>query len=116
MVPKGEMKAKRCLGCGALHERRGDFCAARWCRYVAAEFWSYTIVTSIIGNARWAGAPSQEEMARRYYTQELREAVQVLAQDEGPLLKILREIMQDVEDIESGDDEETQLPARQGAA
>jgi hypothetical protein len=72
-----------------------------------AEFWDFVILTSITQNARWAGAPSQKEMARRYYTQELCDAVRELPQGEEGLAKILCEIMEDImEDLESGDQED----------
>ena len=50
----------------------------------------------ILQNARWAGAPSETEMALRYYTQELREAIRRLPEDEELLARILAEILEDI--------------------
>jgi hypothetical protein len=51
----------------------------------------------VLFHARWAGAPSQEELTMAYYTQELRDAVQQLPEDEGGLPRILSEIIEDLE-------------------
>ena len=52
---------------------------------VWAEFNDFTVLQSVLINARWAEAPSQAEMARRYYRQQMSEAVGELARSEDAL-------------------------------
>ena len=71
-------------------------------RMILAEFWDFITLTSVIQNARWAGAPSQEEMAREYFCQQMREAVRRpvrrLPHSEDALSEVLIEIAQEMEE------------------
>jgi hypothetical protein len=75
---------KRCIVCGEPHVRAGTTCS-RMCLMVWAEFNDFTVLQSVLINARWAEAPSQAEMARRYYRQQMSEAVGELARSEDAL-------------------------------
>jgi hypothetical protein len=93
-------RVRRCWVCSNPYvttKRTSDCCAKRDCRMIQAEFRDFITLTSIIQNARWAGAPSQEEMAREYFRQKMRDAVEQLGSSEDALSKVLIELAEEAE-------------------
>jgi hypothetical protein len=64
---------------------------------ILAEFAESTTLQAIIGNARWAGAPSQEELQREYFRGRMWEAVRRLPHSEDVLAAVLAEIIEEME-------------------
>jgi hypothetical protein len=78
---------------------------------VGAEAVMFLVLGGILHNARWAGAPSQEELRKEYYRERMWDGVRKLPEDEGSLARILSEIMEDLESA----NEEAQLSAQSAA-
>jgi hypothetical protein len=68
---------KRCWTCDELYRGSGRTCS-RDCLMILASFEDFTTLQSVLINARWAGAPSQAELQREYYREQLRAAVRWL--------------------------------------
>jgi hypothetical protein len=77
-------------------------CSAKLCRALVMDLDALFHVKLIVENARWAGAPSQAEMARRYFRQQMSEAVGELASSEDALARVLVEIVEEMEEVETG--------------
>jgi hypothetical protein len=87
---------KRCWVCDEPHVRSGVTCS-RDCLSILAEFEDFTTLRSVLVNARWAGAPSQAELQREYYTRQLRAALKRLPESEERLFEVLAEIVEEME-------------------
>jgi hypothetical protein len=89
---------KRCLVCEAPHVRRGGTCSRRECRAIVAEFHDFSMLQFILGTARWAGAPSQEEMAREYFRQRMWDGIRRLPHSADLLGEVLAEILEEAQE------------------
>lgn len=81
---------KRCCACGEPSARR--WCS-RSCRMIWVEFYTLDFV---LANARWAGAPSQEEARAEYLRNRMWAAVRRLGHSEELLVEVLVEIISDL--------------------
>jgi hypothetical protein len=99
-VPENLLFLKRCVVCDTPHVRSGEICSSRECRMRMTEFIDFTTLGYILGRARWAGAPSQEEMNRECYRVQLRAAIKRLPHGEDLLFAALCEIIEDLEEAE----------------
>jgi hypothetical protein len=72
-------------------------CGRKECRLIIAEYEDFIRLRFILKIARWAGAPSQQEMQKKYYRQQLREAIEQLPQSADPLYAILCKIIEDLD-------------------
>ena len=75
-----------------------------------AEFEDFIVLRSILGNSRWAGGPSQEEMWKEYFQDRLWSAVKRLPHSEDLLVQTLCEIIEEVEGWSSGSHVSTWKP------
>ena len=102
-VPANIEYLHRCDVCGATFisgRSSAPICAKKQCRMVWAEFQDFVTLRSILENAMWAGAPTQEQLRMKYYIQQLQAACRQLAHSEEPLSRVLIEIVEDIPDIE----------------
>jgi hypothetical protein len=87
---------RRCEVCDQqfLSGRRNARCCRRHeCHATEAEFAEFYTLQSILGMARWAGAPSEDEMRAKYYEERMWEAMRRLPHSEDPLAAVLVEIL-----------------------
>jgi hypothetical protein len=100
---------KRCPVCEEMHVRSGETCS--WdCLVILAEFEDFSALKFVLGNARWAGAPSQEQMQREYLQERMWAAVRRLPHSEDLLVQTLCEIIEEVEGWSSGSHVSTWKP------
>jgi hypothetical protein len=87
---------KRCWTCDEPHIRSGRTCS-RECLSILAGFEDFTTLHSTLINARWAGAPSQEELRGEYFRGRMRYGVRRLVDSEDALSAVLIEIVEEME-------------------
>jgi hypothetical protein len=92
---------KRCVVCEEPLYHRGGKTCCRECLMVWAAFCDFTVLQSVLINARWAGAPSQAEMAREYYRQRMWDGIRRLGHSEDLLAEVLCEIIEEMEEVET---------------
>jgi hypothetical protein len=78
----------------ALPRVRGDArCSGETCSWdwlvILAEFEDFTTLQFILTNARWAGAPTQKQMLKKYLRERMRAAVRRLPHSEDVLAEVL---------------------------
>lgn len=93
--PENVPYLKHCSVCGEPLFRTGRYCSQS-CRMLWAECVSLFTLQFILGNARWAGAPSQAAMEREYFHQRMWEAVRRLPHSEDVLVEVLSEIAEQI--------------------
>jgi hypothetical protein len=64
---------------------------------ILAEFEDFSALRFILGNACWAGAPSQEELRGEYFRGRMRYGVRRLVDSEDALSAVLIEIVEEME-------------------
>jgi hypothetical protein len=64
-----------------------------------AEFNDFTTLHSVLTNARWAGAPSQEEMLKEYFRERMCYGVRRLVHSEEALTAVLIEIVEEMRGV-----------------
>jgi hypothetical protein len=67
---------------------------------ILAEFEDFTTLQFILANARWAGAPTEEEMLKEYFRERMRYGVRRLVHNEDALTAVLIEIVEEMEGSE----------------
>ena len=75
---------KRCLVCDeafTASKRTARCCPRKLCRARVMDVDALLRVMGVVHSARWAGAPSQEEMRAEYYHQRTQEAVEQLGRE-----------------------------------
>jgi hypothetical protein len=87
-------KLERCCYCEEPLLVFGTRYCSRTCRSLMAEFWSFSVLGFILENARWAGAPTQEECLREYLHQRMTKAMRRLNTTSDALAEVLIEIVQ----------------------
>ena len=93
---------KHCWVCGEAFmtgKRTARCCSAKLCRALVMDLDALFHVRGIMRTARWAGAPSQEELRREYYRQQMSEAVDELGRSEDELFRVLCEIAKEMEEV-----------------
>jgi hypothetical protein len=109
---------RRCIVCDeafTASKRTARCCPRKRCRAQVMDIDALLQVMGIVHNARWAGAPSQEELRREYYQWQMRDAVKQLEHSVDLLSTLLVEIL---EDLEGHEDQAGNggISARTGAA
>jgi hypothetical protein len=64
-----------------------------------ADFEEFTTLQFILGNARWAGAPSEAEATREYFRARMWDGVRRLGHSADLLGEVLVEIIEEMEDV-----------------
>jgi hypothetical protein len=108
-VPSDVTMLRRWLVCERMHIRSRETCS-RDCLRILASFNDFTTLQFILANARWAGAPSQEQMQREYLQERMWAAVRRLPHSEDLLVQTLCEIIEEVEGWSSGSHVSTWKP------
>jgi hypothetical protein len=76
-------------------KRTARCCGRKDCLLILASFDDFATLQFILGNARWAGAPSREEIRKAYYRERMCDGVRGLPHSEDVLAKVLIEIVED---------------------
>jgi hypothetical protein len=75
----GVLFEKRCCACGEPLLGSGTRYCSRTCRTLMAAFEEFSTLQFILVNARWAGAPTQEQALREYLRDRMWDAVRRLS-------------------------------------
>ena len=86
----------RCHVCGGALPGPGRYCS-RICRMMMAGFWKFFTLRSILMSVRWAGAPSQEVVRKKYLQMRMSKGVKRLSISSVVLSEVLVEIAEIVE-------------------
>ncbi|SRR5260221_7287418 len=93
-VPENILYLKRCRVCEETFVGKGR-CCSRACRIVWAELEEFWRLHFLLTNARWAGAPSEEQLLKEYFRNRLWDAVRRLPHSAELLAEVLIEIVEE---------------------